>query len=54
MTIPTATHPTHVHHWLIEEPLGPTSLGVCRDCGAERTFRNYPAEEVLVRAEYAA
>jgi DNA-directed RNA polymerase subunit M/transcription elongation factor TFIIS len=28
------------HHWLIEEPNGPTSLGTCKRCGTERRFRN--------------
>ncbi len=28
------------HHWLIETPDGPTSLGVCRICGLERKFDN--------------
>ena len=28
------------HYWLIEAPEGPTSLGVCRYCGQERTFEN--------------
>ena len=29
------------HHWLIEEPLGATSEGVCRLCGGKRSFLNY-------------
>ena len=29
------------HHWLIESPNGPVSMGVCRLCGAEREFHNY-------------
>lgn len=29
------------HHWLIESPDGPVSMGVCRLCGAEREFQNY-------------
>ena len=28
------------HHWLIEAPEGPTSLGICRMCGEERMFEN--------------
>jgi hypothetical protein len=28
------------HHWLIEAPNGPTSLGTCQGCGEERAFRN--------------
>ena len=54
MTTATLTYNPHAHHWLIEEACGPTSMGRCRDCGAERSFRNWPAEEVLVRAQYAA
>ena len=29
-----------VHHWRIAPPRGPTSLGICQCCGAERTFLN--------------
>lgn len=50
----TLSRTQHAHHWLIEEPTGPTSQGHCLDCGAEKLFRNWPAEEVLVRAQYAA
>jgi hypothetical protein len=50
----TPTRTEHAHHWRIEEAAGPTSAGVCRTCGAERIFRNWPAEEVLQRAEYVA
>ncbi|MDE2765446.1 MAG: hypothetical protein OXI25_03320 [Chloroflexota bacterium] len=35
-----ACAPGHGHHWLIESPNGPTSMGVCRICGAEREFKN--------------
>ncbi len=28
------------HHWRIETPSGPTSVGVCQDCDATRTFDN--------------
>lgn len=28
------------HHWLIESPEGPTSLGICKLCGAQKEFRN--------------
>lgn len=44
----------HAHHWLIDEVVGPTSKGSCVECGATRTFRNWPAEEVLQKAEYAS
>ena len=35
---PEADHP---HRWLIEEPQGATSTGVCRICGTEKIFRNW-------------
>jgi hypothetical protein len=28
------------HHWLIEPPKGPTSMGVCKLCGARKEFDN--------------
>ena len=28
------------HHWLIECPHGPTSLGTCKLCGAQKEFPN--------------
>jgi hypothetical protein len=28
------------HHWLIESPQGPTSMGICKLCGAQREFSN--------------
>ena len=28
------------HHWIIEQPAGPTSKGVCKFCGARRDFAN--------------
>ena len=28
------------HHWLIEEPDGPTAMGVCKRCGAKREHLN--------------
>lgn len=45
---------THIHHWRIDEVDGPTSEGQCLRCGAQKTFRNWPAEEVLQRAQYVA
>ena len=30
-----------IHHWIIEEPKGPTSRGVCKLCGVEREFENF-------------
>ena len=29
-----------MHHWMIDEPNGPTSNGTCRICGAKREFKN--------------
>jgi hypothetical protein len=29
------------HHWVIQPALGPTSKGICKRCGAEKTFQNY-------------
>jgi len=31
----------HVHHWDIEPPDGPVSLGICRGCLEEKKFRNH-------------
>ena len=28
------------HHWVIESPNGPTSVGRCRGCGERREFKN--------------
>lgn len=30
----------HGHHWLIESPNGPTSVGTCKVCGVIREFKN--------------
>ena len=32
--------PTCQHHWIIESPHGPISLGECINCGEKREFRN--------------
>ena len=29
------------HHWVIEAPDGPVSLGSCRVCGETREFKNF-------------
>ena len=29
------------HHWVIENPQGKTSKGVCKYCGEEKEFDNY-------------
>ena len=28
------------HHWIIEAPVGPSSKGICKICGAEKEFSN--------------
>ncbi len=33
--------PGCTHYWIIETPLGPTSMGVCKLCGAVSQFQNY-------------
>ena len=32
------------HHWIIEEPTGPVSRGVCQQCEEVREFKNYIEE----------
>jgi|FLYL01.1.fsa_nt_gi hypothetical protein len=32
--------PAHVHHWIIGGQSGPSSQGVCKICGAEKSFEN--------------
>lgn len=29
------------HHWVIDSPTGPTSVGVCKHCGTKREFTNF-------------
>lgn len=29
------------HYWIIESPHGPTSIGMCKFCGAISEFNNY-------------
>jgi len=29
------------HHWVIETPSGPASLGYCKVCGIEKEFQNF-------------
>lgn len=31
----------HPHRWRIGEPDGPISVGVCKVCGVEKTFKNW-------------
>jgi len=41
------------HHWLIEDPAGPVSRGVCKHCGAVREFKNYVETPYWTRNEPA-
>ena len=34
------------HHWIIESVTGPTSRGLCKNCGAEKEFLNSSAESI--------
>lgn len=36
--------PDHFHHWQIEEPNGPLSMGTCVHCGASKEFKNSSEE----------
>lgn len=29
------------HYWVIGQPSGPSSNGICKECGEEREFLNY-------------
>jgi len=29
-----------VHHWVLDQPNGPTSSGRCKHCGTKEEFRN--------------
>ena len=39
------------HHWRLEAPAGPTSEGVCQDCGAVRAFQN-GSPDIRIRGPY--
>jgi hypothetical protein len=41
----------HAHHWVIEEPSGPMSRGVCKRCGEEREFKNWLSDADFVTNE---
>lgn len=41
------------HHWLIESPEGPTSLGRCKHCGTEREFSNSSSDSIWEEDESA-
>ena len=39
------------HYWILEGPAGPASKGVCKLCGAQKEFRNYLHDCLLVNDE---
>lgn len=41
-----------VHHWIIEEPEGPTSLGTCKNCGTQREFKNWLDTDLVTNEEH--
>ena len=40
MSQETVTESDCMHHWVIDEPNGPTSMGTCKICGLSQEFRN--------------
>jgi hypothetical protein len=52
LTMDIASKIEHAHHWVIAEPTGMMSEGVCLHCHARKLFRNAPIEtNVTTRAE---
>lgn len=45
-----AAEASHIHHWLIEAPNGPLSIGACA-CGETREFRNSSEDSIWDRTE---
>lgn len=41
----------HQHHWLIEAPNGPTSVGKCKTCGRRKDFPNSSEDSIWDGAE---
>jgi hypothetical protein len=41
----------HWHRWRIDEPNGPTSLGVCKVCGTTKEFKNWLADGDFITNE---
>jgi len=41
----------HYHRWLIDEPNGPTSRGVCKVCGVAKEFKNWLADGDFITNE---
>ncbi len=49
--IRTTEDSQHFHRWRIEEPDGPVSGGVCRDCGATKEFKNWLSDSDFITNE---
>ena len=50
-TLERPTASDHFHRWRIEEPNGPVSRGVCKDCGAEKQFKNWLSDMDFITNE---
>jgi hypothetical protein len=47
----SAAAPDHFHRWLIDEPNGPTSRGVCKVCGTTKEFKNWLSDGDFITNE---
>ena len=50
-TAPVVATSHHFHHWRIEEANGPRSMGVCKYCGVEKTFKNWLEDSDFITNE---
>ncbi len=41
-TLAASENPRCAHHWILEPAIGLRSAGLCKHCGAIRSFRNSP------------
>lgn len=41
----------HFHRWLIDEPNGPVSGGVCKVCGIQKEFKNWLSDGDFITNE---
>jgi hypothetical protein len=41
----------HFHRWRIDEPNGPTSTGVCKECGVAKQFKNWLSDMDFITNE---
>jgi hypothetical protein len=49
-SVRTAIEACTTHHWVIGAPAGAVSMGVCKNCGAERQFSAVPERGWVSRA----